>query len=88
MEENNTENQEHITESKIDIVQIAEGNIGQLGICMSQEGPKHPCCGKAKGKRGRKSLKELRETESLKKDQQKIDQLFHNGKGKHLPAQV
>ena len=88
MEENNTENQEQITKSKIDIVQTAEGNIGQLGICMTQEGPKFPCYGKTKGKRGRKSLKELRETESLNKEQQKIDQLFHNGKGKHLPAQV
>ena len=88
MEENNTENQEQITESKIDIVHTAEDNIGQLGICMSQEGPKFPCFGKTKGKRGRKSLKELRESESLNKDQQKIDQLFYNGKGKHLPAQV
>ena len=88
MEEDNTENQEHVSGHKSNIVQTAEGNFEQLGICMSQEGPKFPCCGKIRGKRGRKSLKELTESESHNKDQQKIDQLFHNGKGKHLPTQV
>ena len=86
MEEDNTETQELQQRHKIDIVQTSENNIDQLGICMSQEGPKHPCCGKIRGKRGRKSLKELRESESLNKDQQKIDHLFHNGKGKYLPT--
>ena len=55
---------------------------------MSQEGPKSPCFGKTKGKRGRKSLKELRESKGLSKDQQKIDQIFYNGKGKCLPDHV
>ena len=88
MEEDNIGTQELQQRHKIDIVQTAENNIDQLGICMSQEGPKRPCCGKIKGKRGRKSLKEIREAESHNKDQQKIDHLFHNGKGKHLPTQV
>ena len=55
---------------------------------MSLDGPKSPCCGKTKGKRGRKTLKELRELEGLNKDQQKMDQIFYNGKGKCLPDQV
>ena len=35
----------------------------QLGISMNQEGIRNPRYGKSKVKRGRKSLKELREVE-------------------------
>ena len=69
MAKNNNENQEQQSEQKIDTVQTTESNMDQLGINMSQEGPKFPSYGKIRGKRGRKSLKELRESESLNKDQ-------------------
>ena len=52
---------------------------------MNQEGLSSPKYGRVKGKRGRKSLKELREVDGLSKEQQKIDQLLNNGKGKCLP---
>ena len=66
--ERNSEIQEQLPARKIDIVQTTKVNLEQLGIYMSQEGPKSPCCGKTKSKRGRKSLKELRESEGLSKD--------------------
>ena len=67
--ESNSENQDQFLARKIEIVQTKKVNVDQLGIYMSQEGPKSPCCGKTKGKRGSKSLKELRELEGLSKDQ-------------------
>ena len=83
-----TEYQEHALSDKVEIVQTTEIHLEQLGIYMSQEGSKSPNCGRIKGKRGRKSLKELREAEGLSKEHQKIDQIFYNGKGKDLPDQV
>ena len=65
-----------------------EVNLDHLGIYMYQEGLKSSCCGKVKGKRGRKYLKDLREADGLSREQQKIDQIFYNGKGKFLPDQV
>ena len=56
-----------------------------LGIQENQEGISSPRYGRVKGKRGRKSLKELREVEGLCKEQIKIDNLFNIGKGKGLP---
>ena len=55
---------------------------------MNQEGLKSSICGKMKGKRGRRSLKELRQVDGHNREQQKIDQIFNNGKGKCLPEQV
>ena len=52
---------------------------------MNQEGRTSPNCGKPKGKRGRKSLKELREFEGLAREQRKIDEILNMGKGKDLP---
>lgn len=37
-----------------------------------------------KGKRGKRSLKELMEEDGLSREQQKVDQLLNNGKGKFL----
>ena len=56
-----------------------------LGIQMNQEGLSSPRFGKYKRKRGKKSLKELREADGLCREQIKIDDLLHNGKGKFLP---
>ena len=52
---------------------------------MNQEGIRNPRYGKSKVKRGRKSLKELREVEGQAKEQQKISEMFNIGKGKVLP---
>ena len=57
----------------------------ELGLHMNQEGRISPISGKPKGKRGRKSLKELRESEGLAKEQRKIDELLNTGKGKCPP---
>ena len=54
---------------------------------MNQEGLKTPICGRTKQKRGRKSLKELREAAGQVKDQTKISELLNNGKGKFLPKE-
>ena len=51
---------------------------------MNQEGIKNPRYGKSKVKRGKKSLKELREAKGQAKEQQKISEMFHTGKGKVL----
>ena len=56
----------------------------EFRICMNQEGLVSLVYGKPKGKRGRKSLKEIRETEGLARDQKKIDELLNTGKGKSL----
>ena len=56
----------------------------ELGIQMNQQGLTYPNYGKPKGKRGRRSLKELRETEGLAREQRKIDELLNMGKGKCL----
>ena len=52
---------------------------------MNQEGIKAPRYGKLKVKRGRKSLKELREVDRQPKEQQKVTQIFNTGKEKVLP---
>ena len=57
----------------------------ELGIFMNQEGRTSPVYGKPKGKRGRRSLKEIRESEGLAREQRKIDELLNTGKGKGLP---
>ena len=57
----------------------------ELGIAMNQEGLTTPNYGKPKAKRGRRSLKDLRETEGLAREQRKIDELLNMGKGKDLP---
>ena len=57
----------------------------EFGICMNQEGLVSPVYGKSKGKRGRRSLKELRESEGLANEQRKIDELLNTGRGKSLP---
>ena len=57
----------------------------ELGLYMNQEGLTSPNFGKPKSKRGRKSLKEIREIEGLARDQRKIDELLNTGKGKSLP---
>ena len=57
----------------------------EFGILMNQEGLSSPIYGKLKRKRGRKSLKELRESEGLAREQKKIDELLKMGKGKCLP---
>ena len=57
----------------------------KFGIYMNKEGLASPIYGKPKGKRGRRSLKELRESEGLARDQKKIDELLNTGKGKCLP---
>ena len=54
---------------------------------MNQEGLTTPICGKTKQKRGRKSLKELREAAGQVKDQTKISDILYNGKGKFLPKE-
>ena len=74
-------------ESKIGAAKKVEANLDQLGIQMNQEGIKSTICGKMKDKRGRKSLKELREVDGHNKKQQKIDQIFNIGKGKCLPKE-
>jgi hypothetical protein len=65
----------------------AQNNMEYLGIQMNQEGLSSPKYGRVKGKRGRKSLKELREAAGLSREQQKIDHLLNNGKGKSLPRE-
>ena len=57
----------------------------ELGIEMNQEGLTSPKYGKPKGKRGRRSLKNLREVEGLAREQRKIDEILNIGKGKCLP---
>ena len=74
-------------ESKIGVAKKIEANLEQLGIQMNQEGITSPICGRMRGKRGRKSLKELREADGHNKEQQKIDQIFNIGKGKCLPKE-
>ena len=54
---------------------------------MNQERVKSPNFGRAKPKRGRKSLKELREVDGQAYEQQKISKLFNVGKGKILPKE-
>ena len=66
---------------------LNEGNIDKLGIAINQEWLKTPICGRTKQKRGRKSLKELREAAGQVKDQTKISELLNNGKGKFLPKE-
>lgn len=58
-----------------------------LGIQRNQDSLSSPIFGKIKGKRGRRSLKDLREAEGLSREQQKIDHLFKVGKGKCLPKE-
>ena len=48
---------------------------------------KTPICGKLKQKRGRKSLKELREAAGQVKEQTKILDILQSGKGKILPKE-
>lgn len=65
--ENEDKDQKEGKQSKITL--NAQENIEQLGIQMNQEGINSPKCGKVKAKRGRKSLKELREADGQAKDQ-------------------
>ena len=65
----------------------AQENPVQLGIFKNLEGNRHPNYGKTPMKRGRKSLKVLREADGKVREQQKINQLFKKGKGKCLPAE-
>ena len=58
----------------------------ELGIEMNQEGLSSPIYGKPKRKRGRSSLKNLREVEGLAREQRKIDEILNIGKGKRLPS--
>ena len=68
-------------------MQCASENLDQLGISMHWEGNKVPNCGKTSVKRGRKSLKELREADGKAREQLKISYLFNKGKGKSLPME-
>ena len=70
---------------KISLVHSLRNDSQHLGSQMNQEGLSSPKYGRSKGKRGRKSLKELREAIGHCKDQQKIDELLNIGKGKCLP---
>ena len=70
---------------KISLVHSLRNDSQHLGIQMNQEGLSSPKYGRSKGKRGRKSLKELREAIGQCRDQQKIDELLNIGKGKCLP---
>ena len=54
---------------------------------MNQEGLSSPKYNKVKGKRGRRSLKKLRELDGLSREQKKIDHLLNIGKGKYLPKE-
>lgn len=76
-----------VDSSRISIVQCASKNLDQLGISMNWEGNKVPNCGKTSMKRGRKSLKELREADGKAWEQLKISYLFKKGKGKSLPME-
>ena len=49
--------------NKIPIIQNAKNDLEHLGIQMNQQGLNSPNFGRVKGKRGRKSLKELREVD-------------------------
>ena len=59
--------------NKITTIQNAEINLDQLEIQMNQEALNSPKCSTVKGKRGRRSLKELGEADGLSREQQKID---------------
>ena len=74
-------------ESKIAAKVVKEQCLEKIGIAENQEGQKTPMCGKTKQKRGRKSLKELRESARQEKEQAKIFDLLNNGKGKCLPKE-
>ena len=76
-----------VDSSRISTVQCASENLDQLGISMHWEGNKVPNCGKTSVKRGRKSLKELREADGKAREQLKISYLFNKGKGKSLPME-
>lgn len=56
-----------------------------MGIAANEDGHNHPKCGKFKGRRGRKSLKELREVAGQAREQKKINDILKAGKGKSLP---
>ena len=55
--------------NKISITQNAKKYLEHLGIQMNQEGLSSPKYGKVKGKRGRRSLKELRVVDRLSREQ-------------------
>ena len=88
LQELESEDNEGKVENKSDVVLDVQKNIDQLGIQMNQEGLDSSKCGKEKAKRGRKYLKELREVDDQDREQQKIDQIFNNGKGKCLPKET
>ena len=85
LQEFKDEERSHYEGGQNDVINNAKDNIEQLGILMNQEGIKAPRYGKTKVKRGRKSLKELKEVDGQAKEQQKISQIFNSGKGKILP---
>lgn len=60
----------------------------EFGIHMNHEVLTSPICSKPKGKRGRRSLKDLREAEGLAREQRKIDELLNMVKGKCLPKAI
>ena len=74
--------------SKKETTEYAQENLVQLGILQNLEGNKFPYCGRIPTKRGRKSLKEVREADGNVREQQKIRHLFNKGKGKCLPMEV
>ena len=63
MQELENEEKIEIEGKQSDIFLNAKENIEKLGILMNQEGIKTPRYGKLKAKRGRKSLKELKEAD-------------------------
>lgn len=65
----------------------SQENPVQLGIFKNLEGNRYPNNGRTPMKRGRKSLKVLREADDKVREQQKIYQLFKKGKGKGLPSE-
>ena len=67
--------------------ELIQENPVQLGIFKNLEGNRHPNYGRTPMKRGRKSLKVLREADGKVREKQKINQLFNKGKGKCLPTE-
>ena len=72
-------------ENIFSVAKMAEANLDQLRIQMNQEGIKSHICGKMKGKRGRKSLKELREVDGHNKEQKKMIRFSILGRGSAFP---
>ena len=63
-----TEDMEGKVSNKISITHNAEKDLENLKIQMNQEGLSSPKYGKVKGKRSRRSLKELKEANGLSRE--------------------